>query len=158
MPKNSLRSRRQFPIRKYPYKSHCASTFVYGYIRTKVCRYNLTPFDFLNIGMSYGSIMFWFGYIRFLCLNLQGFVVGFTGSKIFCLHVYAMSSVEVPQSAPMYQYLEKKLFRFVLYNSDVGSNYLPSSESINVWPRFSFTVQISNSFFHYLATCCIAIH
>jgi len=41
----------------------------------------------------------------------QGFVVGFTGSKIFCLHVYAMSSVEVPQSAPMYQYLEKSKFK-----------------------------------------------
>ncbi|XP_020611190.1 intraflagellar transport protein 122 homolog isoform X2 [Orbicella faveolata] len=43
--------------------------------------------------------------------KLQGFVVGFTGSKIFCLHVYTMSAVEVPQSAPMYQYLEKKLYR-----------------------------------------------
>ncbi|PVD24347.1 hypothetical protein C0Q70_14828 [Pomacea canaliculata] len=43
--------------------------------------------------------------------KLQGFVVGFTGSKIFCLNVYAMSSVDVPQSAPMYQYLEKKMFR-----------------------------------------------
>ncbi|XP_064607326.1 intraflagellar transport protein 122 homolog isoform X2 [Liolophura sinensis] len=43
--------------------------------------------------------------------KLQGFVVGFSGSKIFCLHVYAMSSVEVPQSASMYQYLEKKLFK-----------------------------------------------
>ncbi|XP_068714789.1 intraflagellar transport protein 122 homolog isoform X2 [Montipora foliosa] len=43
--------------------------------------------------------------------KLQGFVVGFTGSKIFCLHVYTMSAVEVPQSAPMYQYLEKKLYK-----------------------------------------------
>ncbi|KAK3103245.1 hypothetical protein FSP39_017787 [Pinctada imbricata] len=43
--------------------------------------------------------------------KLQGFVVGFSGSKIFCLHVYSMSSVDVPQSASMYQYLEKKLFR-----------------------------------------------
>ena len=42
---------------------------------------------------------------------LQGFVVGFSGSKIFCLHVYAMTTVEVPQSAPMYQYLEKKQFK-----------------------------------------------
>lgn len=50
-----------------------------------------------------------------LCLVFcQGFVVGFTGSKIFCLHVYAMSSVDVPQSAPMYQYLEKKMFRSVM--------------------------------------------
>ncbi|XP_064632482.1 intraflagellar transport protein 122 homolog isoform X2 [Lineus longissimus] len=43
--------------------------------------------------------------------KLQGFVVGFTGSKIFCLHIYTMSSVEVPQSAPMYQYLEKKNYK-----------------------------------------------
>ncbi|XP_061187800.1 intraflagellar transport protein 122 homolog isoform X3 [Saccostrea echinata] len=43
--------------------------------------------------------------------KLQGFVVGFSGSKIFCLHIYSMSSVDVPQSASMYQYLEKKLFK-----------------------------------------------
>ncbi|XP_070558026.1 intraflagellar transport protein 122 homolog [Ptychodera flava] len=43
--------------------------------------------------------------------KLQGFVVGFSGSKIFCLHIYAMSAVEVPQSAPMYQYLEKKMYK-----------------------------------------------
>lgn len=43
--------------------------------------------------------------------KLQGFVVGFSGSKIFCLHVYAMSAVEVPQSASMYQYLETKMFQ-----------------------------------------------
>lgn len=28
--------------------------------------------------------------------KLQGFVVGYNGSKIFCLHVYSMSTVEVP--------------------------------------------------------------
>ncbi|XP_040264299.1 LOW QUALITY PROTEIN: intraflagellar transport protein 122 homolog [Bufo bufo] len=43
--------------------------------------------------------------------KLQGFVVGYNGSKIFCLHVYSMSSVDVPQSTPMYQYLERKMFR-----------------------------------------------
>ncbi|XP_050737940.1 intraflagellar transport protein 122 homolog [Eriocheir sinensis] len=43
--------------------------------------------------------------------KLQGFVVGFSGSKIFCLHIYSMSTIEVPQSAPMYQYLDKKLFK-----------------------------------------------
>eukprot|EP00057_Strongylocentrotus_purpuratus_P025672 XP_011680146.1 PREDICTED: intraflagellar transport protein 122 homolog [Strongylocentrotus purpuratus] len=42
--------------------------------------------------------------------KLQGFVVGFTGSKIFCLHIYAMTTVEVPQSSGMYQYLERKQF------------------------------------------------
>ena len=31
------------------------------------------------------------------------FVVGFSGSKIFCLHVYSMTTIEVPLSSPMYQ-------------------------------------------------------
>ncbi|XP_040048107.2 intraflagellar transport protein 122 homolog isoform X1 [Gasterosteus aculeatus] len=43
--------------------------------------------------------------------KMQGFMVGYNGSKIFCLHVYAMSAVEVPQSAPMYQYLERKMYK-----------------------------------------------
>merc|ERR1711978_383137 len=36
------------------------------------------------------------------------FVVGFSGSKIFCLHVYSMTTIEVPLSSPMYQYLDVK--------------------------------------------------
>ncbi|XP_014288077.1 intraflagellar transport protein 122 homolog isoform X2 [Halyomorpha halys] len=43
--------------------------------------------------------------------KLQGFVVGFCSSKIFCFHNNSMSSIDVPLSAPMYQYLEKKMFR-----------------------------------------------
>ncbi|KAL1117127.1 hypothetical protein AAG570_004455 [Ranatra chinensis] len=43
--------------------------------------------------------------------KLMGFVVGFRGSKIFCLHSNAMTATEVPLSASMYQYLDKKLFR-----------------------------------------------
>uniref|UniRef100_A0AAY5E800 Intraflagellar transport protein 122 homolog n=1 Tax=Electrophorus electricus TaxID=8005 RepID=A0AAY5E800_ELEEL len=43
--------------------------------------------------------------------KMQGFVVGYNGSKIFCLHVYSMAAVEVPQSAPMYQYLERRMFK-----------------------------------------------
>uniref|UniRef100_A0A3Q4C0N9 Intraflagellar transport protein 122 homolog n=1 Tax=Mola mola TaxID=94237 RepID=A0A3Q4C0N9_MOLML len=43
--------------------------------------------------------------------KMQGFMVGYNGSKIFCLHVYSMAAVEVPQSAPMYQYLERKMFK-----------------------------------------------
>ncbi|XP_022044827.1 intraflagellar transport protein 122 homolog [Acanthochromis polyacanthus] len=43
--------------------------------------------------------------------KMQGFMVGYNGSKIFCLHIYLMSAVEVPQSAPMYQYLERKMFK-----------------------------------------------
>lgn len=42
--------------------------------------------------------------------KLMGFVVGFSGSKIFCLKMNSIMSVDVPQSASMYQYLEKKLF------------------------------------------------
>jgi len=42
--------------------------------------------------------------------KLQGFVVGFQGSHIYCLHVYAMTGVEVPQSHSMYQYLKEKRF------------------------------------------------
>ena len=42
--------------------------------------------------------------------KLMGFVVGFTGSKIFCLHVYSMTTIEVPLSSPLYQHLDKKDF------------------------------------------------
>ncbi|KAJ3016424.1 hypothetical protein HKX48_004032 [Thoreauomyces humboldtii] len=40
--------------------------------------------------------------------KMQGFVVGFKGSHIFCLHVYAMTIVDVPQSASLERYLDKK--------------------------------------------------
>ncbi|PRP80717.1 hypothetical protein PROFUN_11590 [Planoprotostelium fungivorum] len=39
--------------------------------------------------------------------KMQGFVVGFKGSRIFCLHIYAMQAIDVPQSASLYRYLEK---------------------------------------------------
>ena len=42
--------------------------------------------------------------------KMQGYVVGFTGSKIFCLQNLTMTAVDVPQSAPMNQYIEKKMF------------------------------------------------
>ncbi|KAK9811224.1 hypothetical protein WJX72_000251 [[Myrmecia] bisecta] len=38
--------------------------------------------------------------------KLQGFVVGFKGSKIFCLHYISMQTLDVPQSASMHRYLE----------------------------------------------------
>jgi len=40
--------------------------------------------------------------------KLQGFVVGFHGSKIFCLHYVAMQTIDVPQSASLYRYLDIK--------------------------------------------------
>ncbi|EGD82626.1 hypothetical protein PTSG_11988 [Salpingoeca rosetta] len=39
--------------------------------------------------------------------KLQGFVVGFSGSRIYCLHVHSMKPVDVPQSHSMHQYLKK---------------------------------------------------
>ena len=49
--------------------------------------------------------------------KMMGFVVGFSGSKIFCLHVYSMTTIEVPLSSPMFQYLEQKqLVRINLHN------------------------------------------
>mmetsp|Transcript_40077 Transcript_40077/g.89958 ORF Transcript_40077/g.89958 Transcript_40077/m.89958 type:complete len:1284 (-) Transcript_40077:23-3874(-) len=42
--------------------------------------------------------------------KLQGFVVGFKGSKIFCLHYISMQTIDVPQSASLYRYIEKKDF------------------------------------------------
>ena len=42
--------------------------------------------------------------------KMQGFVVGFSGPKIFCLHVYSMTTIEVPLSSQMYQYLDKANF------------------------------------------------
>eukprot|EP00947_MAST-08B_sp_MAST-8B-sp1_P003615 g3615.t1 len=43
--------------------------------------------------------------------KLQGFVVGFNGSKIFCLHYVAMQTIDVPQSASLYRYLDNKNYQ-----------------------------------------------
>ena len=43
--------------------------------------------------------------------KMQGYVVGFCGSNVFCFNMHNMTSVDVPQSAAMYQYLERKDFR-----------------------------------------------
>lgn len=40
--------------------------------------------------------------------KLQGFVVGFKGSKIFCLQYVSMTTIDVPHSASMVRYLENK--------------------------------------------------
>lgn len=37
--------------------------------------------------------------------KMQGFVVGFNGSKVFCLHYVAMQTIDVPQSASLYRYI-----------------------------------------------------
>ena len=40
--------------------------------------------------------------------KMAGFVVGYTGSKIFCLQSGSMVTVDVPQSASLYRYVEEK--------------------------------------------------
>lgn len=42
--------------------------------------------------------------------RMQGFVVGFTGSKVFCLNSLSVQTIDVPQSAPLYRYLEQHEF------------------------------------------------
>lgn len=42
--------------------------------------------------------------------KLTGFVVGLTGSKVFCLNGPLMSTMELPLSAPMYQYIQKEMY------------------------------------------------
>nr|AFN42838.1 intraflagellar transport protein 122-like protein [Marsilea vestita] len=38
--------------------------------------------------------------------NFQGYVVGFQGSRLFCLHEYAMQTIDVPLSWSMKQYVQ----------------------------------------------------
>lgn len=40
--------------------------------------------------------------------RLPGYVVGFKGSKIFCLHSTSMNTIDVPQSGTFYRFLEKQ--------------------------------------------------
>ncbi|KAJ9521796.1 hypothetical protein QJQ45_024656 [Haematococcus lacustris] len=49
-----------------------------------------------------------------------GFVVGFKGSKIFCLHYISMQTIDMPQSASMYRYLEKKDYNLAYKTGCLG--------------------------------------
>ncbi|KAE8914051.1 Intraflagellar transport protein [Phytophthora fragariae] len=42
--------------------------------------------------------------------RMQGFVVGFSGSKVFSLSALSVQTIDVPQSAPLYRYLEQNNF------------------------------------------------
>ncbi|RLN15216.1 hypothetical protein BBJ28_00011620 [Nothophytophthora sp. Chile5] len=42
--------------------------------------------------------------------RMQGFVVGFSGSKVFSLNALSVQTIDVPQSAPLYRYLEQNAF------------------------------------------------
>ncbi|CAG0915966.1 unnamed protein product [Notodromas monacha] len=59
----------------------------------------------LLLGLKSGQVL-----KIFLDNAFPGFVVGFAGSKIFCLYMYNMETIEVPLSAPMYQFLERERF------------------------------------------------
>lgn len=52
--------------------------------------------------------------------KLPGFVVGFSGSNIYCLHVHSMTTVEVPQSHSMHQYLKKGEFEGAYHVACLG--------------------------------------
>ncbi|KAI9141423.1 intraflagellar transport protein [Paraphysoderma sedebokerense] len=52
--------------------------------------------------------------------KLQGFVVGFKGSKIFCLDSNAMTVVDVPQSTTLDRYLEIKNFHNAYHIACLG--------------------------------------
>lgn len=42
--------------------------------------------------------------------KMMGFVVGLSGAKVFCLNGSSMVTLELPLSAPMYQYIDKKMY------------------------------------------------
>ena len=52
--------------------------------------------------------------------KLPGLVVGFKGSKIFCLSDTAMNTIDVPQSATFYRFLEKKDFAMAYKLACIG--------------------------------------
>lgn len=52
--------------------------------------------------------------------KLPGLVVGFKGSKIFCLSDTAMNTIDVPQSATFYRFLDKKDFAMAYKLACIG--------------------------------------
>ena len=52
--------------------------------------------------------------------RLPGFVVGFKGSKIFCLQGSTMNTIDVPQSSTFYRFLEKKDFSMAYKIACIG--------------------------------------
>ena len=43
--------------------------------------------------------------------KMQGFVVGFKGNKVFCLHYSTMSTLDVPHSHALHRYVERREFQ-----------------------------------------------
>nr|XP_037271005.1 LOW QUALITY PROTEIN: intraflagellar transport protein 122 homolog [Rhipicephalus microplus] len=52
--------------------------------------------------------------------KLEGFVVGFGGCKLFCLQHNSVTTVEIPLSPCLYQYIEKNRFREALTIACLG--------------------------------------
>ncbi|KAL0279839.1 UNVERIFIED_CONTAM: hypothetical protein PYX00_001315 [Menopon gallinae] len=52
--------------------------------------------------------------------KITGIVVGFCGSKLFCLNESTMSTTAVPLTAPMFQYIEKKMFNEAYQIASLG--------------------------------------
>ena len=67
--------------------------------------------------------------------KMTGFVVGFSGSKIFCLHVYNMTTFEVPLSSPMFQVC----LSYVLYTMAAFGNFFPN----HIWVKSQFHLPMS---------------
>ena len=100
----------QYISRKYQYVMFVVLNYCIQNIHSSKLECQFFKVSIIKVVISY---MLWFtdfssfyfrlcfhGFIEIFCFILipsQGFVVGFCGSRIFCLHIYTMSSVEVPQ-------------------------------------------------------------
>ncbi|CAB3406016.1 unnamed protein product [Caenorhabditis bovis] len=68
--------------------------------------------------------------------KMMGYVVGFAGNKVFCLHMYHLNAFEVPFSIQVYQYVENKRFKDAFRLACLGVieddwNFLGRSALIN---------------------------
>ena len=52
--------------------------------------------------------------------KMQGFVVGFKSSKVFCLHYVSMQTLDIPQSSSLHNYVAKKDFKGALQTAHLG--------------------------------------